>query len=269
MKSIIIKIQLIFFVVIFGFAPAHSQSPYNLKWPDERVVTLVGSGLTATGIFLHLKVPPLSHTDIKELSRENVFSFDRSATLNWSPSAAKISDVLLITHSFLPTTLLLSERIRNDNCTFGVLFLETMLFTYGINSIVKGITKRTRPFVYNENAPLSEKLKANARRSFYSGHTSFSFTGAVLTSKLFSNYFPNSDWKEVVWGTTLVGASCVGYLRYAAGKHFPSDVLVGAIMGGLTGYFVPYLLERNRKDGSSISPFQKAKIYKISIGFCF
>ena len=141
-----------------------------------------------------------------------------------------------------------------------------MLITYGVNSIVKGLTSRVRPFVYNKHAPLEKKLDSNVKRSFYSGHTAQSFASAVLTSKLFSDYFPNSDWQGIVWGTSLLSASYVGYLRYLAGKHFPSDVIVGAIMGSVAGYLVPYLHKKSKNPNSN-APFYETRIHQITIRF--
>jgi len=263
------RVLFLIFIYLFFSNLNHiifAQSPYKMNWPNERTAILGGTGLTSIGTLIQFNVPPLTVDQLEKLSQKDVWSFDRSATDNWSPMAAKISDILLITNSILPTILLLSDRVRDDDCSLGVFYLETMLITYGINSIVKGLTNRIRPFVYNEKAPLDKKLNSNVKRSFYSGHTAQSFAGAVLTAKLFNDHFPNSNWKEVVWGTSLISASCVGYLRYAAGKHFPSDVIVGAIMGSVAGYLVPFLHKKSNNSNSD-APLNETKVYQITIRF--
>jgi membrane-associated phospholipid phosphatase len=45
-------------------------------------------------------------------------------------------------------------------------------------------------------------------------------------------------WNAVV----LYGAATgVGALRVAAGKHFPTDIIVGAVLGSAIGWLVPTL----------------------------
>jgi len=47
-------------------------------------------------------------------------------------------------------------------------------------------------------------------------------------------------------------ASTVGYLRYEAGVHFPTDILIGAIVGSAIGYAIPYL-HRAGKENVSVT----------------
>jgi membrane-associated phospholipid phosphatase len=47
-----------------------------------------------------------------------------------------------------------------------------------------------------------------------------------------------------VWGSGLLLASTIGYLRIAADKHYLSDVLVGASVGSLVGFAVPFFFHR-------------------------
>ena len=81
----------------------------------------------------------------------------------------------------------------------------------------------------------------DARKSFYSSHTAFAFASAVFLSTTYDEYFPESRWRGWIWAVSLTGASTVGYLRYAAGEHFPTDILAGALLGAATGYLVPVL----------------------------
>ena len=46
-----------------------------------------------------------------------------------------------------------------------------------------------------------------------------------------------------------------GYLRIRAGRHYPSDVLVGYLVGGAVGYLIPTLHKKKPKGKSlSIAP---------------
>jgi membrane-associated phospholipid phosphatase len=40
---------------------------------------------------------------------------------------------------------------------------------------------------------------------------------------------------------SLFLASVVGYLRYEAGEHFPTDIVAGAVAGSAIGYAIPWM----------------------------
>lgn len=62
--------------------------------------------------------------------------------------------------------------------------------------------------------------------AFPSGHSAASFAVAAV----FARYFPRMAW---VW---YGAASFVAMSRFFRGSHFPTDVIVGAVLGYLVGY---------------------------------
>jgi membrane-associated phospholipid phosphatase len=46
-------------------------------------------------------------------------------------------------------------------------------------------------------------------------------------------------------------ASVTGYLRYYSGKHYPTDIIAGAIIGSITGWGIP-ALHRKRNENISV-----------------
>ena len=54
---------------------------------------------------------------------------------------------------------------------------------------------------------------------------------AVFTGEWFSEMYPQSPFRGVVWAGALSAAALEGVLRIAAGKHYPTDVVVGALVG--------------------------------------
>lgn len=68
-------------------------------------------------------------------------------------------------------------------------------------------------------------------KSFASGHSavSFGFASAI------AHEYPHNKW--VKWGAYAIAAG-VSLSRYPAKKHFPSDIIVGAGIGYLTGTYL-------------------------------
>ncbi|MBD2755230.1 phosphatase PAP2 family protein [Spirosoma validum] len=234
-------------VVIVAFFIYHSsfgQAPYQLH--TGREVTLLGVGAVSLGasVVLSRTIDPLTSVEIATLNRADVNSFDQSATEHWSPTAAKLSHATLAGTIALAGGLAIGTKpIRQDLKTVAVMYVETMLLGNGIERTVKGITQRTRPFVYNPAVPLDEKLDRDARQSFFSGHATNAFASAVFASEVFRHYFPHSRLKPVVWVGSLGLATATAVLRYEGGKHYPTDLIAGAAFGSLVGWGIPKLHE--------------------------
>lgn len=90
--------------------------------------------------------------------------------------------------------------------------------------LLKSRLVRQRPFVLH--ADIRSATPPLDRYSFPSGHT----LHAVAFTTIASVYFPVLAWVLVPFAV-LVAAS-----RVVLGLHYPSDVLVGAALGGLLAY---------------------------------
>ncbi|KAB7728190.1 phosphatase PAP2 family protein [Rudanella paleaurantiibacter] len=217
------------------------DSVYQLQ--TGREIRLLALGLAANGAALLIGQGQsgLTEAQIAQLDPQSINAFDRGATRNWSPKAARLSDLTLLgTVGVVGLTGLPTLR-QKKWFTVPLLYAQTMLLTLGTVDIVKEVALRNRPFVYHAAAPLSEKMDRDARRAFFSGHASVSFASAVFASTVFGHYFPVSKLKPVVWVGSLGLATTTALLRYEAGKHFPTDLLVGAAVGSAAGWLVPRL----------------------------
>jgi membrane-associated phospholipid phosphatase len=256
-KKLLSTLGLIAFIF---YQNINAQSPYKLNWKKESV--LFGTGLVSAIIASDIdeKVKPLTEFEINQLKKNNVNSFDRSATNNYSKSISNLSDIVVLSCAASPILFLSGKQPRHDFGIISVMYLETMLYSVFLPSYGKGGALRIRPYAYNSATPLDEKLNAETRRSFFSGHTTVAFSSAVFLASVYSNYYPHSKLKPFVWSASLIAASGVGFLRYKAGAHFPTDILVGAAVGAAVGYFVP-LLHKTRKnnDVTFIPIIQKNK----------
>jgi hypothetical protein len=68
-------------------------------------------------------------------------------------------------------------------------------------------------------------------RAFPSGHSATSFAFAAVVA----HRYPKNKW--VKWGAYAL-ATGVSLSRYPAKKHYPSDILIGATLGYLTGTYL-------------------------------
>lgn len=250
-RSLLLKRLLSSFIIYHSsFIIAFAQSPYQLQ--TSRETTLLGVGVVSLGASVALShtIDPLTTAEIATLNRADVNSFDRSATAHWSTTASNLSHVTLTGTIALAGGLALGTKpMRQDLKTVAIMYVETMLLGNGIERTVKAVTQRTRPFVYNPDAPLDEKLERDARQSFFSGHATNAFASAVFASEVFRHYFPNSRLKPVIWVGSLGLATATAVLRYEGGKHYPTDLITGAAFGSLVGWGIPKLHEvKNRSD---------------------
>jgi membrane-associated phospholipid phosphatase len=130
---------------------------------------------------------------------------------------------------------------------------------------VKGLTTRNRPYVYDVNSPAEEKYKTGARHSFYSGHTSFAASNSFFTARVFSEYLTNSTTKTLIWTAAALIPAVTGFSRVNSHNHFPTDVIVGYIVGAAIGYLIPELHKYESTNDESTAPAQF--IHKPMLGF--
>jgi membrane-associated phospholipid phosphatase len=183
-------------------------------------------------------------------------ALDRQVVGNTSRLAAQFSDGLHWSQIALPHLLGLVDLLVSDP-TDGwsglgkdtLVLLETLAVNSFSTRLVKSIVRRPRPYAYDLALPEQERTVPDAASSFYSGHTSGSFAMATAYSYTFTRRHPDSPLVVPVWLGTHLLAAATGVCRVQAGKHFWTDVLIGAAMGSAIGLIVPVLHER-REDSS-------------------
>lgn len=244
---------LIFLFGLLNFIWAQNSFPFRLEKKTDIVLLTTGIALSGAGIYATQQQKPLEEAAILALDKNDIRPrFDRSATGYWSPSVHRASDIGLGLSGFSSATLCFRQVPKKNWFCLGVMGAETFFWTYGLTTVSKSISQRTRPFVYNSEVPLAEKLQKDARHSFFSGHTSVAAASCVFASEVYAAIHPNSKWKPLVrTGSVLLPAS-VAYLRYRGGKHFPTDVLVGWGLGSLVGWAVPRMHRQKIKAVSGL-----------------
>ncbi len=231
-----------FVLVLFYVNSTFSQNtPYRVKMGKDIGIVVGGLGLTSGAYLWEKHLSPLTPSQIAGLDRNNIPKFDRIASYQWHPTAKWQSDVLLFGSGLAPLALMADKDMRKDWQILGLLGLETFVVNVGITNLVKNAVHRTRPFVYNNNAPMDIKTQQDARLSFFSGHTSTVSSLSFFAAQAFTDYHPHSKALPFIWGTAVALPALTGYLRVRAGKHFPTDVLTGYLIGAAIGVIVPRL----------------------------
>ncbi len=247
---------------------AAGQGPYTLDVQKELIIAGGEAAVFLVSSATKPHTEPLTASDIMNLDR-SVNWLDRSATGHYSLSIDHASDVLVAGVITAPVFFLLDGKIRNDFVTLTVMYAEAMSCAVLLPYCVKDFVDRPRPFVYNGGVPLQEKTSLDARRSFFSSHTCTAFASAVFVSEVFGDYYPASAWKPYVWASSLALASLTGVLRYESGMHFPSDIIVGALVGSAIGYAIPALHRETGDGGLSISFTGISGHPKFSLRYAF
>lgn len=233
--------------VVASPAAAQKPFPYRLR-PGTDIPLAAGAiGLLAAGSAVGNNQHPLTADEVAALDPASVNPFDRSATSNWSPDAASASDILVNTLILAPVALMVTRPGSRAPLTLAVMYAESYVVANGVTGLLKPTVERIRPYAYNEDPdiPLEKKTSKSAVRSFPSGHTTQAFTAAVFLNVVYGRLHPNSSLRPWLWAGSLAAAGTVGYLRYSSGNHFPTDVIAGAAIGGLSGWAVPRLHQQD------------------------
>jgi membrane-associated phospholipid phosphatase len=182
---------------------------------------------------------------------------DRAIIGNESVLAERLSNVLLSAMLAAPLAYAGGEAAFSDVEDRGRRFAEDALVAYEsiaaaglVTNVVKFAAQRPRPFTYDPEVPKEVRFDGDARLSFFSGHSSLTFAAATAISyTAFERHSGAEPW--IAASTAYAIAGFVAYLRTLAGKHFVTDVLVGAAVGVATGLVITRVHARNGPEISS------------------
>lgn len=156
------------------------------------------------------------------------FDIDLLKSMNESETCFKNDFTNVISKSVTPVniaapvTLLVVGLAKHDKKLQkdAVYFAGGYILSAVITSAAKHIVQRERPY---NTYPFIVKRDLGGGYAFPSGHTSAAFYSATSLSILYPKWY--------VIAPSYLWASSVGYARMYQGVHYPSDVIVGAIVG--------------------------------------
>ncbi len=234
--------------------PASGASPYERGWAKDGWIAGLSLAAGIGAIVVSQTPSPLTVAEINALSRESVNRFDRSATCRYSEPIDDASDVLIDAVVAAPFVLFAGERVQDDWETYSLMYAEVIALAAILPAYGKGTVERPRPYTYNPDVPMDIKTTSDAKKSFFSRHASMAFASAVFLSTSYDDYYPDSHSSPYVWAGSLLAASAVGYMRFASGEHFPTDIITAAVVGCAVGYLIPRLHRTDRGNPDSEVP---------------
>jgi membrane-associated phospholipid phosphatase len=218
---------------------AGGDSIYRFNPKADISITVAGVAGTVVSYPLRNKKPALDSATALSLSPMQLSSFNRDAAMQYDPKADKVSDVFFYSGFAIPMLLAFDAPLRKNALTVSVMYLEAMGIAGTLDGLVGGNVKKLRPYAYNPQVPLKDKLDPNVNGSFYGSHPSFTAAGAFFFAKVYSDYHPSSNMKYVVWPAAGAVTLASAYYRYKGGHHFISDMAVGVGVGTAIGILVP------------------------------
>jgi membrane-associated phospholipid phosphatase len=137
----------------------------------------------------------------------------------------------------LPLTVAIVGIVNHngDQIQNAGVIAAAVVINFGITTALKYSINRERPFITYPDI-INKTGKDISDPSFPSGHTSLAFTLATSISLQYPK------WYIIVPAYTYAGT--VGYSRMHLGAHYPSDVLVGAIVGTGSAYLTHIINNR-------------------------
>ena len=216
-------------VWLFAARPAAGQAPYRVTWRDAASVGAAGAlALIPVALNLPHGPPPCAPCD-----PASVPSIDRTALHNASAGAATASTVVL--GGVVGAAAFASLHGLDPAQTRGnaAVFLNSLAWTQATTEWLKVIVHRSRPVLYTADAAAAASQLDN-RKSFPSGHASLAFAAATAYLVMARReQLPHRTRNTIL---LYAGAVAVAALRVTGGKHFPTDVAGGAVLGSSIGW---------------------------------
>jgi membrane-associated phospholipid phosphatase len=267
-------------IIICLVIPAWGQTgnfPYKLSAGRDIILISSGSLLMDGGAIGHNQKAQMSLDELALLDRSDVNVVDRFATNYFN---TELND---LRESFEPVSVAIAflsvgsygiySQIETHEWeaikTLGLMYLEGLYICEGTMLVTKTIINRPRPYTYNTDIPLATRDWGANNESFFSGNATILFYNSVFLSTVFSDLFPDSKLKPWIWASTLSLSTFSGILSVRSGWHFPTDVITGALIGGISGYLIPQIHKTRALEHLVLVPWAMPEATGLTVGWTF
>lgn len=216
------------------------QRTYKLEPAIDIPLTAIGTGWSLYAFSKIYSKDKTPEEFILNLNKRNIPSFDRQGAEVYHPKADKTGDRLFYGSMPLPLVLMLDKKVRKDGFKVALLYLESMSVTGLLYTGSVYLNDRYRPYAYNPDVPMAKRTRGGAKNSFFAGHVALVGTSTFFIAKILNDYHPDSKLKWLPFALAGVATGTTGLMRYRGGQHFLSDILVGTVVGTLSGILVPH-----------------------------
>jgi membrane-associated phospholipid phosphatase len=205
---------------LFYAIPAFSQPILH----KNREIAIAGTSTAWTALnytfqFTSPKIPKGNTWNLGRIDALAISSLNKTAK-NWS-------DITIVGTAVLSGLSVLNKD-RDVLLKNGVVMAQSVWMTANLAHSAKLIFKRNRPYT---QAPGFTFTKRDEVYSFFSGHSAVAasfFTSALL---MLPKEGPSFKGQKILIGAAGLTAATTMLLRVRAGKHYPTDVITGGLVG--------------------------------------
>ena len=133
--------------------------------------------------------------------------------------------------------LIMIQHRKKEGLLLSLVVLVLLLITHLVTDFSKDFFERLRPNNDQQVKDLIRILKYPQSFSFFSGHASTSF---AVTTLVFLFLRKNKGWLSLLFLWPIL----FSFSRIYVGVHFPTDLLVGALVGILLAFITFWFARR-------------------------
>ena len=152
---------------------------------------------------------------------------DNAARTSYNGRTAHISDGMAL-GTALAAGMVHFALPQNQQTQYIQLAVQNVWITANITQTVKMLALRNRPYT---QVPGFVSSKTDDHFSFFSGHSAITATAATTAILMALNQPNMSTWGKAAAYSAGGLALTTAILRIEAGKHYPSDVVTGILVG--------------------------------------
>ena len=246
------------------------EQVYKLKPGVDVPIIAVGTAFSLYAFTIIYDKDPSTVEEINSLNVNDINTFDRWSIYPYRNETHVISAIEF--HAAIPLPLimfLVTKDTRHDFWKLTFLYWEVLSITGLFGAGAPLLIDRYRPYTYTSETLMEKRQGPNAKNSAFSGHVEVVAASTFFIAKVYSDYYPET--KLLAFGLASVATGGMAYLRLVQGMHFPSDILIGAAIGTLSGILVPHFHKHRliRNPAMSIIPYSAGNTHGLALIYKF